>query len=96
MLYWVIYDISENKIRSKVASKCKNYGLERIQKNAFMGDVTKNKIEMLSIEIQEIIKNSKDCVFIIPSCASCFSNKIIHGKFDEERFKAKDFVIISG
>jgi hypothetical protein len=25
MLYWVIYDISENKIRSRVASKCKNW-----------------------------------------------------------------------
>lgn len=96
MLYWVIYDISENKVRSRVASKCKNYGFERIQKSAFMGDITKNKAEMLSIEIGETIKGTKDCVFIIPSCNSCFGSKIIHGNFDEEKVKAKDFVIISG
>lgn len=27
MLVWVIYDISENRYRSRVAKICKNYGL---------------------------------------------------------------------
>ncbi|MCP4136113.1 MAG: CRISPR-associated endonuclease Cas2, partial [bacterium] len=27
VLVWVIYDISEDKIRSKVAKNCKKYGL---------------------------------------------------------------------
>ena len=37
MIYWVIYDISNDRTRSRVASKCKNYGLDRIQKSAFIG-----------------------------------------------------------
>ena len=42
MLVWVIYDISENRIRSRVAKLCKNYGLFRVQKSAFLGDLNRN------------------------------------------------------
>lgn len=95
MLYWVIYDISENNIRNKVASSCKNYGLERVQKSAFIGDVTKNKIEMLALEIKEVLAGSHDCVFIFPTCKNCYDEKIIEGAFDEEKIRKKDFLVIS-
>lgn len=92
MLFWVIYDISENKARTKVSSKCKNYGLQRIQKSAFIGDLTNNKAEMLILEIKEII-GKKDCVFVFPSCKTCFENKLIVGSFDQERLKERKYVI---
>lgn len=95
MFYWVIYDISENKIRSKVSSKCKNYGFERFQKSAFIGNTTKNKVEMLALEIKEVLNGSSDCVFIFPACKSCYKEKIIQGEFDEEKIRKKDFMIIS-
>jgi len=57
MLYWLIYDISENKIRGKIASKCKNYGLFRVQKSSFIGNLSKNKAEMLVLEIKELSLN---------------------------------------
>ncbi|MEM2955070.1 MAG: CRISPR-associated endonuclease Cas2 [Candidatus Nanoarchaeia archaeon] len=94
MLYWVIYDISENKIRSKIASKCKDYGLKRVQKSTFLGDISKNKMDMFAIEIREILKNNKNLVYIIPSCKSCFRDKIIEGEFDMKTIKEKDFIII--
>lgn len=94
MLYWLIYDISDNKTRSKIASKCKNYGLFRIQKSSFIGELSKNKMEMLALEIKDLRFGEQDCVFIIPSCKSCFSDKEIMGNLDEERIKQKDFVII--
>lgn len=95
MLYWLIYDIKENKIRSKIASKCKNYGFFRIQKSSFIGDLSKNRMEMLALEIKNLKLHDDDCIFIIPSCKSCFSDKEIMGRLDEERIKQKDFVIIS-
>ena len=95
MLYWIIYDISEDKIRSKIASKCKNYGLDRVQKSAFIGNLSKNKAEMLSIEFKALVKSPEDCVFVIPSCKECFSSKDITGNFDEEKVKEKEFLIIS-
>ena len=95
MLWWVIYDISENQARSQAASKCKNYGLVRVQKSAFLGELTKNRAEMLAIELRDIIKPD-DCIFLIPCCTSCFNNKIIHGSFDEEAVKKKDWYIVGG
>jgi len=94
MLYWLIYDISENRIRNKIASICKNYGFFRVQKSSFMGDLSKNKMEMLALEIKNLNLGKDDCVFIIPSCKSCFSEKEIMGILDEEKIKEKDFVII--
>ncbi|MDD4878462.1 MAG: CRISPR-associated endonuclease Cas2 [Candidatus Nanoarchaeia archaeon] len=96
MLYWVIYDISSTKVRNKVVSACKNYGLIRAQKSAFIGDLTRNKKEMLSLEIGKLQTSNTDCIFMIPSCKCCFSDKEIIGTLDEERLKERDFVIIQG
>lgn len=93
MLYWLIYDISENKTRNKIASKCKNYGLFRVQKSSFIGNLTKNRAEMLILEIKDLKLKEEDCVFMIPACKSCFSEREIMGKLDEERLKEKGFAI---
>lgn len=51
-------------------------------------------MEMLALEIKNLDLGEEDCIFIIPSCRSCFSGKDIIGHLDEERVKQKDFVII--
>lgn len=93
MLYWLIYDISENKTRSKIASKCKNYGLFRVQKSSFIGNLSKNRSEMLMLEIKDLDLEPEDCIFMIPACKSCFSEREIVGKLDEGRLKDKGFII---
>ncbi|MCX8159142.1 MAG: CRISPR-associated endonuclease Cas2 [Candidatus Pacearchaeota archaeon] len=94
MLYWVIYDIKSDKVRSKISSKCKNYGLIRVQKSSFIGGLTRNRMEMLFIEIKDLNLDKGDCVFIIPTCKQCFETKNILGDLDEEGIKQKDFVIV--
>jgi CRISPR-associated protein Cas2 len=94
MLYWLIYDITENNLRTKVANKCKDYGLQRVQKSSFLGTASRNKVEMLALDIKDILKDTDNCVFIFPSCKSCFGGKIIEGHFDEEKVRVKDFMII--
>nr|QBM01403.1 CRISPR-associated endoribonuclease Cas2 [uncultured archaeon] len=93
MLYWLIYDISENKIRNKIASKCKNYGLFRAQKSSFIGGLSKNRSEMLIMEIKDLKLGENDCIFMIPACKSCFSEREVIGKLDEDRLKDKGFII---
>ena len=95
MIYWLIYDISKNSARNKVVSKCKNYGLERIQKSAFIGLLSKNKAEMLSIELKEIVSKETDCVFMIPACEQCFRGKDIIGLFDEGAAKELKYVMVT-
>lgn len=94
MLYVVLYDITDDKIRNKVVMKCKNYGLIRVQKSIFMGNLTRNKAEMLALELKNFTFQSSDKIFIFPSCNSCFDEKQIVGLLDEEKLKDKDFIII--
>lgn len=35
----LIYDITDNRIRTKVADMCMDYGMNRIQYSAFVGDL---------------------------------------------------------
>ena len=67
---------------------------QRVQKSSFIGELTKNKMEMISLEIKSLSLGNNDCIFIIPTCKSCFSEKDIIGYLDEERIKQRDFVII--
>ena len=94
VLYWAIYDISSNGKRSRVASKCKNYGMKRVQKSAFLGHLTKNKSEMLAIEIGDIVKENTDAVFIIPACIQCYGSRQTIGTFDENAAKQFEYVIV--
>ena len=70
MLYWVIYDVSDDKKRGKIARQCKDAGLIRAQRSAFLGNLTKNTAEMLEIKIKEILGEDlgRDVVFLIPTC----------------------------
>jgi len=99
MFLWVIYDISDNKLRKHISEKCKDYGLERVQRSAFFGELSANATETLGIELEELFEKNKektagDCVFLLPMCNSCISKKIIIGKsFDEGEFKHKFYTI---
>jgi len=94
MIYWVIYDISANGTRSRVASACKNYGFKRIQKSAFLGNITKNKADMLAIQCRDMVKEEGDCVFIIPACEQCFRGKEVLGTLDETAARKLDYLIV--
>jgi len=84
MLVWVIYDISENRIRSRVAKICKGYGLFRVQKSAFLGDLNRNEADSLALEC-EVIIDASDSVYIFPMCEDCFDKiKLIGSGFDRE------------
>lgn len=96
MLYWIIYDITNDGRRTKVASKCKDYGFKRVQKSAFLGEISRNVMEMLAMEIKEIINNSGDCVFILPSCKECFGKKVLEGRLDEDSVRESEYMIIGG
>ena len=84
MLVWVIYDISDNRIRSFVAKLCKNYGLFRVQKSAFLGDLNRNESDSLALECEAAIDES-DSVYVFPMCEDCFDKiKLIGEGFDRE------------
>ncbi len=59
MLYLVIYDITNNSLRSKLAEKLKDYGLERIQYSAFIGHLKKYELNSLLEDIKKLLTSTK-------------------------------------
>jgi CRISPR-associated protein Cas2 len=45
MLTWVIFDISKDRTRTKIADPCLDYGLYRVQKSVFLGDLASNRVD---------------------------------------------------
>jgi len=85
MLTWIVYDISQNRARSMVAKTCKGYGLYRVQKSAFLGDINRNQIDELALKCKEFTDKEKDSVYIFPMCSEDFMKVRIIGKaFDKE------------
>ncbi|MCX7732439.1 MAG: CRISPR-associated endonuclease Cas2 [candidate division WOR-3 bacterium] len=84
-LVWIVYDISVNKTRSLIARACKNKGLYRVQKSAFLGRLNRTQIEELRVICEDIIDHETDSVFIFPMCDEDFRKVRLLGKaFDPD------------
>ncbi|MCB9436494.1 MAG: CRISPR-associated endonuclease Cas2 [Anaerolineales bacterium] len=51
----LIYDIECDRIRTKVATACLDYGLDRIQYSAFAGQLSRNHQEELMLRIRSLL-----------------------------------------
>uniref|UniRef100_A0A7C3EHD8 CRISPR-associated endoribonuclease Cas2 n=1 Tax=candidate division WOR-3 bacterium TaxID=2052148 RepID=A0A7C3EHD8_UNCW3 len=84
-LVWVVYDISSNRTRSLIARACKNKGLYRVQKSAFLGKLNRTQIEELKVICDDIIDPETDSVYIFPMCEEDFKKVRLLGRaFDPE------------
>lgn len=68
LIHYVFYDIEIDKIRTRVADICKDYGLERIQFSGFSGRLGRNKRDELFLKIIHAIKEGSGKVLILPLC----------------------------
>ena len=86
MLIWVIYDISSDRERGKIAKSCLEHGLLRIQKSVFLGDLPAHCADEIAEFSRELINEKTDAVFILPCCEADFAKRLVVGKkdFDEK------------
>jgi len=56
----VIYDIEQDKIRNKIITVCKDYGLERIQYSCFLGNLTNNLADEMTLKLDEELEERKE------------------------------------
>lgn len=66
MIIWVLYDIENDRARTKVSKFCQQAGLSRVQYSVFLGTVDKNHKDTLALQIEEVINTEKDKVYILP------------------------------
>lgn len=84
MLVWVVYDISQDKLRTRVFKLCKGYGLYPVQKSVFVGNVESHEIDELCLRCEDIIEHKEDSVYIFPMCKSDFKSvKLLGQAFDK-------------
>ena len=66
----LVYDITNDRMRSKVADACQDYGLDRIQFSAFLGQLSRNHQEELMLKIKKIIGKGSGKIMLVPICDS--------------------------
>jgi len=62
----LIYDIPDDRARTKVADVCLDYGLQRIQYSAFMGQLSRTHQEELLLKIKKKLGRKPGNVQLFP------------------------------
>ncbi|BAJ64866.1 MULTISPECIES: CRISPR-associated endonuclease Cas2 [Anaerolinea] len=65
----LVYDIVDDRKRTKIADVCLDYGLDRIQYSAFVGWLIPAKQQELFTKIRRILGKSPGNVQLLPICA---------------------------
>jgi CRISPR-associated protein Cas2 len=76
----VIYDITDDNLRLRVAETLKDYGLTHIQYSAFIGALRRSKLNSLIIDLRRLIGDAVENVQIYPLCDVCFRRRSMVGK----------------
>ena len=93
-LVWIIYDISMDKIRSRVAKLCKNAGLYRVQKSAFLGSIERKRLQELADMIDAIKDEQTDSVYIFPMCEADFKKVRLLGQAFDKRLVTNEVLAL--
>jgi CRISPR-associated protein Cas2 len=68
MKNFVIYDIEEDKLRTRIFETCKDYGLKHVQYSTFYGDLNHNRREELFLKLKKLIGSKHGKVVVVPVC----------------------------
>ena len=77
-MYLIAYDISDDKIRNKIAKYLEKKGL-RIQKSLFALEVNKNKIKHILRDL-EILRKDDGIIHSFSVCKICAKKSKVIGK----------------
>ncbi len=72
----LLYDIPDDKIRGKIATFCLDYGLDRIQFSAFMGDLSSNHQEELMLKLARRLGKAAGKIDLFPVCKEDWRGRI--------------------
>lgn len=85
MIIWAMYDIKNDKVRNKVAKCCKQAGLYRVQYSVFLGSLEANEKDSLQLQVEDLIDESIDSVYIFPMNKQELQQTVLLGQaFDKK------------
>lgn len=74
MLTFVAYDISDNKVRNHLINLLRHFGLYRVQKSFFAGNLNLTERINLADELEIFLSSSKDSIILFSLCEGCKSS----------------------
>lgn len=85
MICWVMYDIKNDRARTKIAKACEQTGLTRVQYSVFLGTITHNDKDSLQLRIEELMNEDTDSVYIFPMSKNELKATVLLGQaFDKK------------
>ena len=85
MICWLMYDIREDRIRTKVSKLCEKAGLNRVQYSVFLGTLDSNERDTLELQIEGLINEEVDSVYIFPMSKNELKETVLLGQaFDKK------------
>ena len=85
MIVWVLYDIENDRARTKVAKCCQQAGLYRVQYSVFLGTIDANRKDTLELQVQELMDEEKDKIYIFPMSKNELQDSVLLGQaFDKK------------
>src|SRR5436190_21811317 len=83
MLTWVVYDIAKDRTRTRIAKRCLDFGLYRVQKSVYLGDIAPNRVEEVLLFSREPLSLDRYSVYVFPLCREDFGRvRIVGQAFD--------------
>ena len=86
MIVWVLYDIKNDKARNHVAKACKKAGLYRVQFSVFLGMLNASEKDSLELQIQDLIEETEDSVYIFPMSKNELNDTVLLGQAFDKKF----------
>lgn len=82
----LVYDISDDKTRTKVADACLDYGLDRIQYSAFFGKLNGTHRRELMKKLRRLLGRRQGKIQLFPLCHTDWSQRdeIIQAEGDDD------------
>ncbi len=88
-MYYAVYDISDDKTRSRVVQALKDIGFVRIQKSVFCGSLSSQQKKDLAERLKRIA-GEDESIYLILACQTCFGKVTIIGHGFDKEYVAND------
>lgn len=76
----LFYDITNDRIRAKIADACLDYGLDRVQYSVFTGLLSRNMQEELFLKITNLLGDEEGHILLTPICQNDWQKRAEKGE----------------
>lgn len=86
----LVYDIPDDRKRTKIADVCLDYGLDRIQYSAFLGWLLPTQQEELFLKVKKVLGRKAGNIQLFPICLEDWKKRKVIDQTDPNAKRSGD------